>query len=697
MFNRTVFDDERPWRDLDGGLIMAAITACIGFLIGFDLASRSGLLQTTWQHVAYFLTLNSDYFSWLHSVGWRAYAFWSIPIIFSLLAGSSAFAYFARPREVVKILEGRRFYSGQKAFEEAKKAAAETMKGETLPGFELLPGLTISVRRTLQSIMIVGAQGAGKTVIINNIIKSLVKRGRTKLLIFDPVKGDFSRWVKMAGPKLMLLGITDARSLHWWLGSDILNQDDAQAFADGLIAASKEPIWSDSARAVIVACILKLQAERGQDWSWQELNQLIFLPIQDLHAIAEQYYPPAATLLDPGSKTSSSIMMNLVASAAPIARIAAAWKDLPAERRVSMKVWISKKDSASRLIVQMDQRAGNASAAMARAIVSLLSTYIASLEYKEQYALDTAFVLDEVPQFGRQESLPKLMEIGRSKGVFVVVGFQDFSQIKQLYTAHELEKWDALFSIKIFPQIAGKDSQDFVAGLAGEQTVRYWQRATSGRSGTGAGAITSNISWSQPTRRPVILPSKMATFGKRKDGIEALVFGIGSDCLALKWPFPETPQIRPAHVPAIKKPVNATQTPPLSAVHLSHGDVENQNHEGHPTLPEQAAQSHVTTEENVANEIFSILEAGVSEVNSLQENHGKEPAESADHEVVNEVAGETIIHAITEATGINETLLNAIHEISEVVDEEKGVADTQVKSVKKREKKPRSYGYEVTT
>ena len=431
MFNRADITPTRPYRDVSGALTMCAISAAAAVFATSKIVDQLHIFDESFFTHAKTAFLNTDYYlQFIKHNKIKALAFYSLPVFSAIAASAGAWMYFGRVINPVIHLRGRQLWRGKEARRRAKKAS-KSMLAKSPLGVEMLVGIKLSRDQLLKSILVCGAQGGGKTVFINTLLLKLIELNH-KLVIFDPVKGDYSRWVPMTAG-LCLISSTDARSLHWWLGFDLLDEPDAAAFAEGLVAESSDPLWSNAARLILVGIIVHLQKTHGTAWSWQELSDCLTLEMADLHELLKADYPPAATFADPESKTSQSMEKNLKAFTSTITRLAYTWSKVDKKKRFSFKKWLDNDNTKHRrIIVQMNQRDGELGAAIARAIVSYSANHIASLEFAESKTRSLGWILDEVPQFRKLESLIKLNEIGRSKGVYTLVGFQDSSQISQI-------------------------------------------------------------------------------------------------------------------------------------------------------------------------------------------------------------------------------------------------------------------------
>lgn len=688
--NRAQLRALTPYRNWSSAIGMAIACGAAGLALGAIAVDKLPLFYDSFFYHLQLLILHPDYY--LHTIknDWlRAIPFYLIPLTAASGAATGAFLFFGRLIDPVIHLRGRQLWHGKEAQKRAI-AASRKMLSQSEFVVEILPGVAISRDQLLKSILVMGAQGGGKTVFINQLLLKLIELNH-KLVVFDPVKSDYSRWVPMSAG-LCLISSTDARSLHWWLGYDLIDEADAAAFAEGLVAESSDPLWSNAARLILVGIIVHLQKTFGTNWSWPELSDCLCLTMEDLHKLLKDDYPPAATFADPESKTSQSMEKNLKAFTANITRLAYTWSKIDTKKRFSFKQWLDNDNTKHRrIIIQMNQRDGALGAAISRAIISYSTNHIASLEFSESKTRMIGWFLDEVPQFRKLESLIKLNEIGRSKGVYTLVGFQDSSQISQIYDKEELQKWSALFGIRVFPQVVGSESQRWVCDQVGDREVQYRTKSV---SGTGSNGVNVSASLTQPQTIPVLLPAELELFGKRKDGIEALFLGLGKDALALKIPFPQITNIRPPHV---SWPQIANKT------HTGSGEFETESQKVAPhsgsVQPRNVQVEHLPAdlpakaEEPTTAPLADELQTDILKLFQVNEPQKlKEVAGEAANEIVSEAVKSEVVHAVGEAVGIPSTALEIALELSEIAETGNEVANEVMEyQVKKRSRKPRKY------
>lgn len=126
------------------------------------------------------------------------------------------------------------------------------------------------------------------------------------------------------------------------MAADCRVKQDARELAARFIPPSSDPMWSEAAQEIFVACIVHLQATRGSDWGWADLETEVTAGIETLTAHARNHNPSALRLLDqPDSKTTLSILTTFQTHMRIVTVLAEAWPD-PAARRFSIRAWLHK-------------------------------------------------------------------------------------------------------------------------------------------------------------------------------------------------------------------------------------------------------------------------------------------------------------------------------------------------------------------
>jgi hypothetical protein len=441
-----------------------------------------------------------------------------------------------RPPPAVRHIAGRRLFRGTEALRRLKRASTQecSLSGAGLRMHATFPW-RLSLDRETRHFLVTGSVGSGKTQIILSLILGAIERG-DRLVIFDN-KGDYTRCL----PGVALFAPWDARSEVWHIAQDCRDAQDARELAARLIPAGDDPVWHQSARQILTAVILKLQQEVPGRWTWGDLYRAVTASTEELLAAVGTYTPEARHILEMPGKTAQSVLINLGAHLGLVADLAAAWS--PSDSAVepfSFTEWLQNDDDPRRVVVlQGSGRYGELARAYIQSVIALMSGRINSPAFVESSQRKLWIFLDEFAQLGQLREFAPLLEIGRSKGIRVVLGTQDFSQIKELYGDHTASSWGSMVGTQIVARVNAGETANFIArDLIGERTVDR---------------VVVHQGKREPARREqelVIEPAELGSdLGVDRRGVRALILGY-TDAYLLRWPLTRLPEIRPPSVPA---------------------------------------------------------------------------------------------------------------------------------------------------
>ena len=482
------------------------------------------------------------YVTWLAhlepALRWALYARLTLAAIVGTSSAALTLLWLLDSKGNDKPLRGRPLRRGPKAVKRLSAEATREWKGvkHVAEGIRLHPEVTISQERETKHLLIMGASGSGKTNIIWHVLKEAIRR-KDRIVIFDS-KGDFTTELS----SLCLLAPWDPRSLAWDVARDCVGPLDAQSLAARLIPDSdKDPIWPNASRAVLVALIIHLQTSKSGEWTFPDLRALLHLPIEDLRLIAQQHNPEALRSLEDGSKTTQSILINLMAFMAPVVDMARAWSD-PDQQRFSMKDWIEGNSKLPRTVVmQGSQRFDRTAAALVNSLMSVMADTIASPSLPDDKNRRIWLVLDEFAQLGQLRDFGPLIRMGRSKGLRIVMGAQDIAELRAIYGTHKTDAWTSSLTTSIYTRLEGGATAEWVSRRIGEQETLVTQD-----SQTQGGSGTSETQQTTIRKSPTVLPAELKTLvGTRSDGVDALIDGFDDAIYLVKYPY---------HVP---KPIRA--------------------------------------------------------------------------------------------------------------------------------------------
>jgi hypothetical protein len=452
-----------------------------------------------------------------------------------------------------RTIAGRVLYQGRKARRELRRHSKEKcqVSGQ---GLKLHPSFdwTLSLDQETRHLLVQGGVGSGKTQILWSLINAAIARG-DKLVMYDN-KGDFT--AQLPEP-LTLLAPWDARSFAWDIAKDCSNGQDARELSARLIPDGHDPMWHSAARMILTAVLCKLQAEQPKSWTWADLYRLACGDQEQLLAIVTKYQPEAVNILAGESKTTDGILINLSASLAIVADLAQAWGSAPPEKRFAFSEWIQNPNPASKVVIlQGNGRYAELTKGYVQGIIAMLAGRINSSEVGESKERRVWLVLDEVPQLGKIPGLSSILEVGRSKGIRVVLGTQDLSQLQEIYGQYVGRIWGSLVGTQIIVRTSSGDTANFIS----KEMIGY---ATVEKTLVHEGKAQPSQTMQQLVMEPSDLADQLGTDDK---GVKGVLLGMG-DAYLLHWPYTTMPKRREASVPAawISGAVHSVMPPTMAA------------------------------------------------------------------------------------------------------------------------------------
>ena len=163
-------------------------------------------------------------------------------------------------------------------------------------GVALVPSIPMGREREARHFLILGSVGGGKTQTMLHLIDEAIAR-KDGVLVLD-TKGDMMGGLPAQGDPL-LVAPHDRRSLVWDVAADCSIKQDARELAARFIPPSSDPMWSQAAQEIFVACIVHLQATRGSDWGWADLETVVTADIDTAHDLCKGSQPECAAAAQP--------------------------------------------------------------------------------------------------------------------------------------------------------------------------------------------------------------------------------------------------------------------------------------------------------------------------------------------------------------------------------------------------------------
>lgn len=448
-------------------------------------------------------------------------------------------------------IRGARLLKGKAAIKEGQAAGLrETIKEKV--SLLIHPNIKIAGKRLTKHILVYGASGAGKTVFLLFMLNQLWDRckdsaipgsKKPRAIIYD-VKGDFTE-ITPPEAKPILIAPWDSRGVSWHVAADIRSKPEAQQLAAMMIEASKDPMWSNGARIILTAIITSLINTKPERWTFADVAELINSDDETLQSIVNEYAPEGSRLVaDMESKTTQSLFVTLASYTGIFFDLATAYKE-PAGFSVR-KFLRAKKPKKRTVIIQGSLKFDQLAKGIARAIINRGVEEMCDPSMPDSKDREVWWFLDEAKQMGKVERILDLAEKGRSKGARIVMGLQDFDQLREVYSEKTINSLMGLCSTHWIGRVAPGPTADSISNLVGEAEIEK----TSVSASTSGPGVNHTVS-SQVQKRTILLSSEISALPDLSDGVAAYLFAAGMNdrqgnqlVLKLKWPFTNTTKYR---------------------------------------------------------------------------------------------------------------------------------------------------------
>ncbi|MFS8183747.1 type IV secretion system DNA-binding domain-containing protein [Pseudovibrio denitrificans] len=457
-----------------------------------------------------------------------------------------------------RVTSGGRLLDGREALRVFQSSFKQQVKQDG-QGAELAEGVNLSLKHELRHFLIRGGTGSGKTQVMLRLVSGWIEK-QEPVIVLD-LKGALTSTLgSCEGPtKPILLSPGDARSHEWLIGYDCTDEADAHELASHLIPKSeKNSFFSKAAQNILVAVILKLQAEKPRKWSWRDLYAHVCLKPEELGAICKRYFPQSAILFEGDSRSSTmDVLSTLSTNLVTVRLLAHTWGRYTP--KFAMRHWLKTGKTKQRLVILgWSEKSREVSASWVAAFSSLMGSYIASPDMPESDVKSVNLALDEFGNLPKMPGLASAINMGRSKGLSTALVIQDIGQLKQVYGSDVANGWLSTIGNHIVCRLGPGPSNEEVSRSAGEQEIEELQ-VTENSSANGNSTSKQWVKKSRPVIKPNELLSKLQV---TETGYSFLLFGIDANAYIFWNNFITLPKLRKAYVPLKRvKPKQAPKRP----------------------------------------------------------------------------------------------------------------------------------------
>ena len=303
----------------------------------------------------------------------------------------------------------------------------------------------------------IGQTGSGKTVSIKLLMSEALQevgQGR-RAVIYDP-KGELVPWLyALLGDNapIKILNPFDDRCAMWEIAKDITDRAHAQTIASVFcpdFSDMKDAEFFQRAARDLISGVMESfiltdieREEAGEDrldWHFWD----VCLAIRDRNTIREILGKHWSTknlieLYVDRSKDNNDVLATVASKMRELEIIAGAWHDPEKKReRVSLKDFRDSK-TGEILLLGDHAEAGAPIKALNRFFFQRLTQVLLDSDAPEVFEPRTWIILDEFQRLGLT-GIDDLFQTGRSKGIRMVLGFQNLESVEKAYDSELIPK-----------------------------------------------------------------------------------------------------------------------------------------------------------------------------------------------------------------------------------------------------------------
>ncbi len=350
----------------------------------------------------------------------------------------------------------------------------------------------------------VGTTGSGKTIslrlLMQDTLPSIGRAPHRRALVYDPKRDTLSCLRGMGlGCQVHLLNAFDRRSSAWDMAVDCDSPTVAMQIASILIPEEEgaNRFFPDAARHLLAGVLTAFIKTCPRRWGLRDVV-LAMQHAKVIRAFIERL-PETRHLLQyfDEPRTFSNILSTLATKMAPFEPLAGAWTH--AAEKISLRDWVR---GESILVLGNDERIRFAMDAINRVIFQRLSELL--LAEADSDVRRTWMFLDEVREAGKLSGLSSLLTKGRSRGVSVVLGFQDIEGLREVYGERVANELVGQCSNKALLRIESPETARWAASVLGE-VERYEYHTSHTRTSQGKSSTVAE----QLVKRETVLPAEL--------------------------------------------------------------------------------------------------------------------------------------------------------------------------------------------
>jgi hypothetical protein len=361
----------------------------------------------------------------------------------------------------------------------------------------LIGGMEIPTKLEPQGFLITGSTGSGKTTVKRHMLYEVQERRQPAVILDSDAEFVQEFYSEERGD--VILNPLDARCPFWspWLElKDTCFDIDAENLAASFIreqppTTRDNPFFKDSSRSLFEAILRYLHEKYGNDASSTDITTFLALDRKDI-ADALPWFPN----MDPDAHDQGSGIVSTCFNAVKPLR------HLPSREQTS-RTWSAQKwarNPQGWIFLTSEANSRIATQKLQGVWLDLLTRCLRSNEIGFERVWIFA---DEFASFGRQPELVDVATGGRKRGISLVLGFQNVSQLRDIYGRDTAITLVSSPTTKIILRCDEPETAKWASDLIGNREItRPQMTSLAGVSGMREGInITSHRS-TEPTVMP---------------------------------------------------------------------------------------------------------------------------------------------------------------------------------------------------
>lgn len=335
--------------------------------------------------------------------------------------------------------------------------------------------------------------------------EELKKHKPEQLIVFDAKCEMVSEFaglgIEPTHENVYILNPYDARAAVWNVAEAVQSPGMARSFASLLVPEERNttaPFFADAARELVYAVLLALNNVAGDTWTFRDL--LCSLDSRERIATVTAQYERAHVLAQrilSDENHSLGVLSTLATKIGPFEQVAALWHSNKTARRFTIPEFLA---HPGVLILGNDP-------VLRQSLWPINAILLKALANEILRGVDTDrphhwFVLDEFRAMEKVDCIHDLINLGRSKGVSVLIGLQSYEGLASVYGDLGANDILSMCAQKTFLRVGGPKTAEWAQEFFG--SVRHMERSTTQSHGGESGSISETLSLQD---RPMFLAS----------------------------------------------------------------------------------------------------------------------------------------------------------------------------------------------